>query len=450
MISVGVMATEGEIHFHVVRPFRMTQDAGLVPGDYTVRRSGDRLSVLDASARGITEDQTIRLLPESPGAGHLILRDVPVGMGFHWHQRQDLSFQGELHFRPSGEKHLQVIHTLPLETYLCSVIGSEMSGGAPLEFLKAHAVISRGWALKRIRPRAHPAFSETSPGETRGEETIQRWTSSEIHADFDVCADDHCQRYRGLLSDTASGLKRAVMDTRGEVLTHKNRICDTRYSKCCGGMTENFRAAWGDQDIPYLRSLPDNDRSPAGYFPPLSEEKNARTWITGSPNAFCNIREEAILEAVLLPLDRPTTDFFRWETTYRQEEISRIVAEKTGKDLGAIRDLLPLERGGSGRIIHLRIIGTKGSLSVGKELEIRRTLSTTHLYSSAFVPEAEPIDDRVPRSFRLIGAGWGHGVGLCQIGAAVMATRKKTYRRILRHYFPGTSVRKDYGGGKVR
>jgi SpoIID/LytB domain protein len=449
MISVGVMATEGTIHFHVVRPFRVKQDVGLVPGDYTLYRHGDRLSVLDTSARVITEDHTLRLLPESSGAGRLILRDVPVGMGFHWHQQQDLSFQGEFYLRASGEKHLQVIHRLPLETYLRSVVGSEMSGAAPLEFLKAHAVISRGWALKRIRGRGQPLFSETSRGET-SEETIQSWTGSEIHADFDVCAEDHCQRYRGLLSDMASDLKRAVLDTRGEVLTHKDRICDTRYSKCCGGMTENFRAAWDDQDIPYLRSLPDNDRSPAGYCFPLSKEENAQTWITGSPDAFCNIREEAILKTVLSPLDRPTADFFRWETTYTQEKISRIVAEKTGKNLGGIRDLLPLERGASGRIVRLRIIGTKGSLNVGKELEIRRVLSMAHLYSSAFVLETEPKDDRIPRSFRLIGAGWGHGVGLCQIGAAVMATRKKTHRQILQHYFPGTRMRKDYGSGKVR
>ena len=215
-------------------------------------------------------------------------------------------------------------------------------------------------------------------------------------------------------------------------------------------MTDSFRSAWDDKEIPYLRALPDSDRSPPGFSFPLSVEENARAWITGSPDVFCNTRDRELLEAVLPPLDRPTADFFRWQTVYPQDKISRIIAEKTGRDLGQIRDLFPLERGGSGRIIRLQIVGTRWTVNVGKELEIRRVLSPTHLYSSAFVIRKESGRDRTSMDFRLIGAGWGHGVGLCQIGAAVMATRGRTHREILQHYFPGTGLRGHYGGGEVR
>jgi len=279
----------------------------------------------------------------------------------------------------------------------------------------------------------------------KDQDRILHWTGAEIHEGFDVCADDHCQRYRGIHRERASNSARAVQDTQGEVLIYGGRICDTRYSKCCGGMTEHFRTAWEDRDIPYLRALPDNDHAPVSFGLPLSDEANARAWITGSPEAYCNVKNCELLESILPSMDSQTVDFFRWQTLYSQEEIGRIIVQKTGRNLGRILDLVPLERGGSGRIIHLHIVGTGGTLTVGKELEIRRVLSRTHLYSSAFVVSKEPGRTNIPRAFRFVGAGWGHGVGLCQIGAAMMAVRGKTYRDILRHYFPGTSLRPSYG-----
>lgn len=447
VISVGVMTRKGALHFRLVGSFETKGRVRLSPGPYSARLGGGRISVFNKDGEVIVRDRSIGLLPELPGESRFVLRKVPIGAGFHWEHQQDLTFQGELHFHSLDEKHVQVINRLPLETYLSSVIGSEMSRTAPLEFLKAHAVISRSWALRSMEKKSRVTASGSPLVEPADEETILRWTDAEIHHGFDVCADDHCQRYRGILGETPANPERAVQETHGEVPIHGDEICDTRYCKCCGGMTEDFCTAWDDRDIPYLRALPDNDCPPPGFCFPLSEEENARVWITGSPEAFCNTRNRELLETVLPQSDRQTTDFYRWQTLYPQEEISRIIAEKTGRHLGWIHDLLPLERGSSGRIIRLRIVGTGGTLTVGKELEIRRVLSSTHLYSSAFVVKREPGRDGIPRNFRLIGAGWGHGVGLCQIGAAVMATRGKTYREIIQHYFPGTSLREIYGRG---
>jgi len=438
------------VDFRLIGRFEANGRMKLPQGEYTARLDGGRISILSRDGGMIIRDSSIGLLPELPGKNRFVLRKVRIGGGFHWEQRQDLTFQGEFHIRSFDEEHLQVINRLPLEAYLSGVIGSEMSGTAPFEFLKAHAVISRSWALRRIDRKAEPALSGSSHVEPTDKEYILRWTGAEIHRGFDVCADDHCQRYRGILGESASNPERAVQETWGEVLAHENEICDTRYSKCCGGMTENFRTAWDDRDIPYLTGLPDNDRFPPEFSYPLTDEENAQAWITGSPEAYCNSKNRELLETVLSQLDWRTRDFFRWQKVYSQKEISDIVAEKAGSNLGRIRDLLALERGASGRIIRLAIVGTARTITVGKELEIRRVLSPTHLYSSAFVSQREDERDEIPRSFRLIGAGWGHGVGLCQIGAAVMATQGRTYRELLRHYFPGTSLRKYHRNGQVR
>jgi SpoIID/LytB domain protein len=449
-ISVGVMTVEGVVHFCLRGPFRLNRRMRLSPGEYTARLEGRRISLMDGSGKRLIQDRSICLLPDRNGEDHFVLREVPVGTGFHWQKRQDLLFQGECRIYPCDEKKVQLVNSLPLEIYLASVVGSEMRGTAPIEFLKAHAVISRSWALRRIRKKDRATSARASHGESSHGETILRWTGAGIHQGFDVCADDHCQRYRGILEDMTFKPEQAVRETRGVVLTYEDEVCDTRYSKCCGGMTENFNAAWNDRDIPYLSATPDGDRYPRGFVFPLSVEKNAQAWVTGTPDAFCNTVDQGLLDAVLLPLDRPTTDFFRWQTVLSQEDICRTIAEKTGRDLGRIRDLLPLERGASGRIIRLRIVGTSQTLTVGKELEIRRVLSPTHLYSSALVIQKDPGGKRIPTAFRLIGAGWGHGVGLCQIGAAVMATRGKTHGEILQHYFLGTHLRGGYGDSEVR
>ncbi len=450
MISVGVTSVESAVNFRLIGHFEANGRMRLPQGEYTARLDGGRISILSRDGGMIIRDPSIGLLPELPGKNRFVLGKVPIGAGFHWEQRQDLTFQGELHVRSFDDEHLQVINRLPLETYLSSVIGSEMSGTAPFEFLKAHAVISRSWALRRIDRGPGPASSTSSHVKPTDGETILRWTGAEAHKGFDVCADDHCQRYRGVLEGTAANAERAVQETRGEVLTHENEICDARYSKCCGGMTESFRAAWDDRNIPYLTGLPDNDHFPLEFSYPLTEEENAQAWITRSPEAYCNTKDRQLLEMILSQLDWPTRDFFRWQEVYTQKEISEIVAEKAGSNLGRIRDLLPLARGVSGRIIRLRIVGTARTVTVGKELEIRRVLSPTHLYSSAFVIQREGERGEIPRSFRLLGAGWGHGVGLCQIGAAVMATQGRPYRELLEHYFPGTSLRAYHLNGQVR
>jgi SpoIID/LytB domain protein len=448
MISVGVMVVEGALDFRLVSPFEANRSVRFSPGEYKARLEGNRISVLDKTGGIRIADCSVDLLPVVRAENRFVLRNVPIGAGFHWEHLQDLLFQGDLQIRSFHETQLQVINRLPLETYLSSVLNSEIRGTAPIEFLKAHAVIARSWALRKIQNRSGPAPSGLAPVERTEEETILRWSDAENHQGFDVCADDHCQRYRGVVGGSTSSPERAVQETRGVVLSHGDETCDTRYCKCCGGMTENFAAAWEDRDIPYLRALPDADAYPPGFSFPLSEEKNASAWITGFPEAFCNTSDRELLEAVLPESDRGTKDFFRWHRMYSQEELAKIVGRKTGRDLGMICDLVPLERGASGRIIRLRIVGTDGTLTVGKELEIRRVLSPTHLYSSAFVVEREPGKKDIPRCFRLIGAGWGHGVGLCQIGAAVMASRGNSYREIICHYFPETSLKRSYGGGK--
>jgi SpoIID/LytB domain protein len=445
-ISVGIMAAERTVQILLTGPFRMDRHVKVPAGQYTVR-AGERGIRLSHIKKDIAiERPFLELVPEFPQRSYTVLHKLPVGTGFHWQHHEDRKFEGHVLIRPVGEQTVEVINKLPIETYLSSVVASEMNENAPLEFLRAHAVISRSWAMTKIRARGLPPCPpDTLPMEQENHDRILRWTGAEIHEGFDVCASDHCQRYRGVPKEGASNSTRAVEDTQGEVLMYGGHICDTRYAKCCGGMTENFRTAWEDRDIPYLRALADNDHGPLPFDLPLSDEANARAWIMGSPTAYCNVRNRELLESILPTMDSQTVDFFRWQTLYSQEEIRAIIVQKTGRSLGHILDLVPLERGGSGRIIQLHIVGTEGTLTVGKELEIRRVLSRTHLYSSAFLVSKEPGRGNTPGAFRFVGAGWGHGVGLCQIGAAMMAVRGKTYRDILDHYFPGTSLRPRYG-----
>ncbi len=438
------MVTAPPFEFRLDGTFEGNDRVSLFSGKFTVRLDGDRISLLNENGTVLLTGRTLNLLPKQAGESFFCIKNVPVGTGFHWEGWHDLTFPGEFHFRSRDGRKLEVINRLRLETYLPNVIGSEMSGTAPFEFLKAHSVISRSWAMREIERKTREPLARSSTAEPSGEETIIRWTGPEIHNGFDVCADDHCQRYRGFHEETAVTLERAVQETRGQVLTYGDELCDTRYSKCCGGMTENFSTAWEDRNIPYLRAVPDSDRTITGFQFPLSEEKNAHAWITGVPQTNCSTRDQELVESVLSPLDSETTDFYRWRVAYSQEEISKIITEKTGRDPGSIRDLIPLERGASGRVIRLRILGTARTFVVGKELEIRRVLSPTHLYSSAFVIRRKPGEGGLPRAFELLGAGWGHGVGLCQVGAAVMTAGGRTSGEILQHYFPDTILTKVY------
>lgn len=365
------------------------------------------------------------------------LKAVTIGVDFHWQRREDQRFRGALNLAVT-EEGIVAINQIDAEEYLTSVISSEMSANASKQLLKAHAVISRSWLLAQIEKNQQLAKGEKPYTSCQqDEEQLIRWYDREDHVLFDVCADDHCQRYQGITRETNPVVKEAIQETRGEVLLYDGVICDARFSKCCGGVTERFENCWEPIDHPYLAVLRD---APEKEHPDLTNEEEAQKWIRTAPSAFCHTTDKAILSQVLNNYDQETTDFYRWQVIYTQEELAELIHRKSGIDFGQILDLVPLERGGSGRIVRLKIIGSQRSLIIGKELEIRRTLSESHLYSSAFVVDKELSANGVPTCFILTGAGWGHGVGLCQIGAAVMGAKGYTYDAILTHYFPGATI----------
>jgi SpoIID/LytB domain protein len=373
--------------------------------------------------------------PLSPAASSFDVKEVTIGIDFHWQRKENQRFRGALNMVVQGDG-IVVINRVDVEEYLTSVISSEMSATASAEFLKAHALISRSWLLAQIDSSKHPATHQTS---CRTGDELVRWYDREDHDLFDVCADDHCQRYQGITRASTPLVAEVIRATRGEILVHNGEICDTRFSKCCGGITERFENVWQPTPHSYLIALRDGRDAD---FPDLTVEAEAERWIATSPAAFCNTRDREILGQVLNNYDQETTDFFRWEVRYSQEQLSELIRRKSGMDFGDIIDLVPLKRGASGRIEKLKIVGTRLTYTIGKELEIRRTLSESHLYSSAFTVVKETLPDGA--HFRLTGAGWGHGVGLCQIGAAVMGARGYDYRQILSHYFPGAEIEKRY------
>ncbi len=365
--------------------------------------------------------------PQSPDDSFSLM-DVVIGVNFHWQRLETQTFRGSLRLLADGGK-IWAINDLPVEDYLESVISSEMSAQSSLPLLMAHAVISRSWLMSQIDGNTAPN-TQASHGDA-----FIRWYDHTDHTLFDVCADDHCQRYQGITKETSPNVAEAIRRTRGELLTYGDEICDARFSKCCGGAMEEFQYCWDDTPKPYLKGIGD---TPEETIPDLTVEENARQWILSSPKSFCNTADKRILSQVLNDYDQETTDFYRWRVSYTQEELSKLVEKKLGAGLGTITDMRPLKRGTSGRICELRITGTKKTIVVGKELEIRRALSESHLYSSAFVVEKQGD------TFTIIGAGWGHGVGLCQIGAAVMGDKGYAYDEILRHYYPGAEIEKAW------
>ncbi len=367
------------------------------------------------------------------------LKEVTIGVKFHWERREEQTFKGALRLIIDGE-HITAINTLGIEEYLTSVISSEMSATASPELLKSHAVISRSWLLAQIQKNKR--LSGKAVSTFRTDEELIRWYDREDHTLFDVCADDHCQRYQGITRAHTPQVAQAIAATRGEILTHDGTTCDARFSKCCGGMVEEFESCWENQHHPYL--VPLRDCAEQETLPNLRDEEAARQWILTKPNAFCHTTDSGILSQVLNNYDQETTDFYRWQVYYTQDELARLIGEKSGIDFGDILDLIPIERGASGRLIRLKIVGSRQTLTLGKELEIRRTLSSSHLYSSAFIVEKGEIINGVPQHFTLRGAGWGHGVGLCQIGAAVMGEKGYNYTQILQHYYPGAILEKIY------
>ena len=363
---------------------------------------------------------------------YFTLKDVTIGVDLHWQRKENQSFLGKLKLKKSGDLTL-ALNIVPVEDYLTSVISSEMSADASLELLKAHAVISRSWVLAQI---CHKASASGHVDMLDTPEERVKWYDHDDHVDFDVCADDHCQRYQGITRASRAKVRSAILSTWGEVLMYGDELCDARFSKCCGGAFEEFQYCWEPRRHDYLVAA--RDAVDGAPLPDLTVEANAREWILGRPDAFCADVDDSILAQVLNNYDRETVNFYRWTVDYDVDELSAIVRERSGIDFGEIRDLVPLARGTSGRIYRLKIVGSKRTMIVGKELEIRKWLSRSHLYSSAFVVE------RTLHGFRLHGAGWGHGVGLCQIGAAVMGERGFNYRQILSHYFKDAEIRSIY------
>ena len=376
------------------------------------------------------------------------LLDVTIGINFHWERKEDQRFSGSLKIIVENGK-LTGINVIHIEDYLTSVISSEMSATASLELLKAHAVISRSWLLAQIRKNkeiteAHTGYSAF----TQTDEELIRWYDREDHTHFDVCADDHCQRYQGITRASTDIVRQAIAATRGQVLTSEGNICDARFSKCCGGIFEEFQYCWEDTRRPYLAKQRDylaGSGKLVSKLPDLTQEAEADRWIRTSPESFCNTTDKKILSQVLNNYDQETTDFYRWKVEYTQDELSALILKRSGVGYGRITDLVPVAPGTSGRLWKLKIVGTKKTRTIGKELEIRRTLSPSHLYSSAFVIDrAELSAEGIPGRFILTGAGWGHGVGLCQIGAAVMGEQGYQYDAILLHYYTGATIDKLY------
>lgn len=371
------------------------------------------------------------------------LYNVTIGIKFHWERQETQIFSGTLKLVVEEEK-IVAINLLPVENYLISVISSEMSASSSLEFLKASAVISRSWLYAQMEKRAQAGNHDRGFFSfIKSENEVIRWYDRDDHTIFDVCADDHCQRYQGITRASNETVVEAIKATRGQILTYGDEICDARFSKCCGGITEEFEYCWEDQHHPYLTAVRDDSEAQA-TLPDLTREDEAEKWIRNNPPSFCNTKDAKILSQVLNDYDRETKDFYRWRVEYTQEEIAELIRENMKCDYGQIIDLVPVERGKGGHLSKLKIVGTLHTLTIGKELEIRRVLSDTHLFSSAFVVDKEDICNGIPGKFILIGAGWGHGVGMCQIGAAVMGSKGYHYDEILKHYYKGANIKKVY------
>ena len=379
------------------------------------------------------------------------LKDVVIGVSFHWRRKEDQTFKGALQFIVENDQ-LTAVNILSVEEYLLSVISSEMSATASLELLKAHAVISRSWLLAQmnkttpVQGTGQDVLGQAAPvvnASSDNADELIRWWDRDDHVNFDVCADDHCQRYQGITRASTEAVRYAINETWGQVLMYDGELCDARFSKSCGGVYEEFENCWEEHHHPYLVARRDGENEMD--FPDLSREDEAQEWILSSPEAFCNTADKEILSQVLNDYDQETTDFYRWRVEYTQEQLADLICRRTGEDYGRIRDLQPVARGTSGRLYKMKIVGEKMSKVIGKELAIRYALSESALYSSAFVVERHDVGaDGYPAKFVLRGAGWGHGVGLCQIGAAVMGAKGYNYKQILLHYFIGAQIKAIY------
>ncbi|TAJ13731.1 SpoIID/LytB domain-containing protein [Marinilabiliaceae bacterium JC017] len=439
-IKVGILFKK-EFSFTLSGKFSDEQKENVLDGTWQASIQGEKIR-LEKEGEVLVVPNGVTFFPCGETAGPFTLHDVTIGINFHWERDEDQVFKGGLKLLIENEK-ITAINILSVEDYLMSVISSEMSATSSKELLKAHAVISRSWLLAQIeKNKALQDSKEKYESVFESDEELIRWYDREDHINFDVCADDHCQRYQGITRSSTPLVEEAVKETWGEILANGEAICDARFSKCCGGVTEVFENVWEPVNHPYLQKFADNDVNPEGYSMDLEKEEAANKWILGSPEAFCNTTDQQVLSQVLNDYDQETQDFYRWKVAYTQQELSELVKKRTDIDFGLVSDLIPVERGTSGRLIKLKIVGEKKTLTIGKELVIRKALSESHLYSSAFVVEKITTGEEV--RFVLHGAGWGHGVGLCQIGAAVMGAKGYSYKEILMHYFRGASLDKRY------
>jgi stage II sporulation protein D len=449
-IRVGLLSGVQSVRFALIGQFKTADGTMIEPGEYIATWTENGITLAGALP---LETAMLTLEPVDFASCQFKVYDVVIGINFHWERKEDQTFQGSLQIIQEGDG-LAVINELPVESYLVSVISSEMSASCPPELLRAHAIVSRSWLLAQlVNAKKLAATQSDVPLTTQltqkqyadGVEEIIKWYDRENHASFDVCADDHCQRYQGISKAFSPEAFAAGQETCAKVLVFDDEICDARYSKSCGGMSEVYAAAWEDKTVPYLSAVYDWQGEKENFTMPLTDERNTDAWIKASPKAYCNSDSKELLARILPGFDQETLDFYRWRVTYSQDELQELLRSRVGLDVGAINSLEAVERGESGRIIKLKITGTKRTVVIGKELEIRRALSSSHLYSSAFVVRAEQgANAEYPEAFELTGAGWGHGVGLCQIGAAVMADSGFTHQQILSHYFTGAELLELY------
>jgi stage II sporulation protein D len=439
-ISVGIVSGRG---LTFTLNGRFTESAGdrSLDSRWTALLQKGRV-MLTNEETVIEGGKEILLTPVDDTHCSFTLHAVTIGVAFHWQRDEDQTFKGRLKFIIENDN-ITAVNILSVEEYLLSVISSEMSATSSAELLKAHAVISRSWLLAQMEKTARlKGGGKRYVTDFVTDMEITRWYDREDHLNFDVCADDHCQRYQGITRASTPVVEESVDETYGEVLMFEEKICDARYSKCCGGITELFENAWEPVSHPYLENIKDCCHPDPAFDDDLTQEAHALRWIRSCPDAFCNTDDRDTLTQVLNNYDQETNDFFRWKVIYTQDELSTLLREKTGIDFGQITALEPLTRGTSGRIVRLRIRGDRKTMIIGKELEIRKALSRTHLYSSAFYVEKDTGTGET--RFILHGAGWGHGVGLCQIGAAVMGASGYSYREILKHYFPTADLKIIY------
>jgi SpoIID/LytB domain protein len=406
-------------------------------GSFTVRSENGRTIFTDSRGNEVVSEKEIHCARTEEAT--FTLHDVRIGIQFHWERKESQTFQGNLTLVACEDGTITAINEISLEEYLASVISSEMSAEAPIELLKAHAITSRSWLVAMLE-REHRNVDVAPERRIQRDDELICWYDREDHDIFDVCADDHCQRYQGITKIISKSAAEATEATRGIFLVFKNQICDARFHKACGGLSEEFENTWEERHVPYLECVSDSSLQHSK----ISTEREAEDWILSHPDVYCNTTDAAVLHQILPSYDRETTNFFRWALEYDRRELEEIIHAKSGIDFGTIKNLVPIQRGPSGRINKLKIEGTKRTMTVGKELEIRRWFSKSHLYSSAFVVMAEREDDGTPKRFMFYGAGWGHGVGLCQIGAAVMAAKGFQAEEIVKHYFRNARIQKLY------